>query len=353
MTEPPHHHPARILDANANRAREAMRVLEDGARFLVDDEAGSLAFKALRHDLVSALDALPPGLLEAHRATESDVGRTLTVSSEGKRADPRAVIEAAGARMGEALRSIEEWTKTIDPAIAVRVEAVRYRGYEAAGRLLQRLRSSAPQWRLCVLVTRSACQRPPLEVIRGTLAGGADCIQIREKTMTDQDHLAWVREVVAIARPLGAAGIVNDRVDIALAARADGVHLGTGDLPIAEARRLAGRRLLIGSSAHDLEEAGAAIRSGCDLCGLGTMFTSATKPECVPSGPTFLAAFLERHPEMPHLAIGGIDATRAGELAALGCRGVAVSSAVCAAEDPESATRSIHEAISGGVPVNR
>jgi thiamine-phosphate pyrophosphorylase len=78
--------------------------------------------------------------------------------------------------------------------------------------------------------------------------------------------------------------IVNDRVDIALAARADGVHLGTGDLPIAEARLVAGHRLLIGSSAHDLEEAGAAIRAGCDLCGLGTMYASTTKPECVPSG---------------------------------------------------------------------
>jgi thiamine-phosphate pyrophosphorylase len=353
MNESTHHHPARIIDANANRAREAMRVLEDGARFLLDDEAVSLAFKSLRHDLVSALKELPPGLLEAHRATESDIGRTLTVATEGQRADPRAVIEAAGARMGEALRSIEEWIKTIDPAVAGRVEAVRYRGYEAAGALLQRLPGSAPQWRLCVLVSQDACLRPPLEVIKATLAGGTDCLQIREKSMTDQDLLAWVREVVALARPLGAAVIVNDRVDIALAARADGVHLGTGDLPIAEARLVAGHRLLIGSSAHDLEEAGAAIRAGCDLCGLGTMYASTTKPECVPSGPSFLASFLTLHPDLPHLAIGGIDAARAAELAALGCRGVAVSSSVCAAEDPEAATRLIHQSITGETSVKR
>ena len=353
MHEPPHRHPARILDANANRAREAMRVLEDGARFLVDDEAGSLAFKSLRHDLVAALKELPPGLLEAHRATESDIGRTLTLASEAQRADPRAVIEAAGARMGEALRSIEEWAKTIDPAVAGRIEVVRYRGYEAAGLLLQRLPSSAPQWRLCVLVSQASCLLSPLEVIKATLAGGADCLQIREKAMTDQGLLAWVREIVAIARPLGAAVIVNDRADIALAAGADGVHLGTGDLPIAEVRRVAGRRLLIGSSAHDMEEAAAAIGAGSDLCGLGTMYASPTKPECVPSGPSFLSAFIAQHPEIPHLAIGGIDAPRAAELAALGCRGVAVSSAVCSAKDPETATRSIHQSITGTAPVDR
>ena len=108
MTDSSNHGPARILDANANRAREAIRVLEDAARFLLDDEASSRTFKTLRHDLVAALSHLPAGLLEMNRSTERDVGRAISVDSETTRSDARAVLEASAARLGEALRSIEE-----------------------------------------------------------------------------------------------------------------------------------------------------------------------------------------------------------------------------------------------------
>lgn len=352
MNDPARRQPARILDANANRAREAMRVLEDGARFLLEDEAVSGRLKALRHDLVAALGGLPAGLLQSHRDVSSDPGRELSVPSESTRSDARAVLEAAGGRLGEALRSLEEWSKIVDPEVAQRLEAIRYRGYEAAGDLLQRLPDRSVQWRLCVLVTRSACRREPAEVVRAAVAGGADCLQVREKGLDDRAQLEWIREVVALARPSGTAVVVNDRVDLALAAGADGVHLGTGDLPISEARRLGGGALLIGASTHDLEEAASAIAAGCDHCGLGTMYASETKPECAPSGPAYLGAFLERHPAVPHLAIGGIDADRAEALAALGARGFAVSGAVCGAEDPEAACRAILAAAERGARVS-
>ena len=353
MFEPPRHHPARILDANANRAREALRVLEDGARFLLDDSEASRGFKELRHALVEVMGSLPAGLLEANRETEGDVGREIRLDSEFTREDPLAVIRAAAARLGEALRSIEEWSKTIDPEVSARVEVLRYRSYEATADLVARFPVRGPQWRLCVVLTRALCTHAPEEVVRSVVSGGADCIQVREKGLDDRGLVEWIEQIVAIARPAGVAVVVNDRVDLALVSGADGVHLGAGDLPIEEARRLAGRRLWIGATAHDLDEARAALDAGCDGLGLGTMYPSRTKPDCETSGPGFLSGFLAAHPGVPHLAIGGIDAGRAAELSALGCRGVAMSSAICGSDEPERVTRDVLEAILGREPMRR
>lgn len=345
MSESHGRHPARIIDANANRAREALRVLEDGARFLLDDQDLTAALKTLRHDLVAALAKLPDGLLLAHRATDRDEGRAVTTDGEHARADADAVVQAAAARCSEALRSLEEWTKTLDSTLAAEVESIRYRAYEVTGVLLMKLSRPTADWRLAVLVTQSLCRQPWRDVIVGAIEGGADCIQIREKDLSDGELLDLVREAVALARPHNVAVIVNDRVDIALAADADGVHLGTGDIPLSEARVLSGGRLLIGCSVHNHEEAEAAIGGGCDYCGVGTMFETRTKPDLNAVGPAFLSSFVERYPEMPHLAIGGIDASRASDLATIGCRGVAISSAVCGADDPVSATGAIVEAL--------
>jgi thiamine-phosphate pyrophosphorylase len=345
MPSSPNHHPARILDANANRAREALRVLEDAGRFLLDDAHATQDLKSLRHELVATLDLLPEGLLLASRAIEDDQGRSISTPTENVRSDACAVAEAAAARLSEALRSLEEWSKTIDPSLATRIESIRYRAYETSGALLVGLARPSPHWRLAVLVTRDDCCLSWREVIEGAIEGGADCIQVREKDMPDADLLQIVEEAISLARPHNVAVIVNDRVDIALITGADGVHLGSGDLPLEAVRSLSAGRLLIGCSVHDLDEAGAAIEGGCDYCGVGTMFATSTKPELVAVGPGFLATFIERHPDVPHLAIGGIDADHAVELARLGCRGVAVSTAICGADDPATATRAIIRAL--------
>ena len=194
---------------------------------------------------------------------------------------------------------------------------------------------------MCVLLTEASCARPWADTLRAVIAGGADCIQVREKSLADRHLLARIRAAIEIARPAGAAVIVNDRVDLALAAGADGVHVGRGDLPPDEVRRLSGDRLLVGASTHSLDEARAAIAASAHVCGVGAMFASPTKPDVAPSGPAYLRAYLTAFPHVPHLAIGGIDAARAAELAALGCRGVAIGAAACAARDPAAAVHAI------------
>lgn len=197
------------------------------------------------------------------------------------------------------------------------------------------------QWRLCLLLTRGQCALPWESVLERAIAGGVDAVQVREKSLDDRELLAHARAVRAICASRGVATIVNDRVDIALASGADGVHLGTNDLSLRDARRIGGSALLYGGSTHSLDEARAAIEAGADLCGVGAMYESALKPGLAPSGEAYLRAFLREFPRFPHLAIGGIAPGRVAALARAGCRGVAVSSAICGADDPEAVARAI------------
>src|SRR3954454_13923216 len=155
----------RLLDANANRAREALRVLEDYARFVLNDDGMCETLKVIRHELTSCLrGVLPEAIL--HRDTPGDVGTAIKTESEGKRASASDVVIAAGKRLGEALRAIEEYLKTLNPDDARTVETLRYRFYDVEKRIALTLRPRAARFadvRLYVLITESACKRHWLE----------------------------------------------------------------------------------------------------------------------------------------------------------------------------------------------
>jgi len=332
----------RVIDANANRAREALRVLEDAARFAGGLGPIAARLKSMRHGLQQSLAAIPSDALAAARNVAGDPGREISTEREGRRADEAAVVAAAGGRLAEALRSLEEALK-IDAVAAIAgrdaapaVERLRYESYEVAPIVERALAARRPrQWRCCLLLTRADCRADWADTLRGALAGGVDAVQVREKRGEDRDRLDHIRRVVEIARSEGAAVVVNDRIDLALAADADGVHLGRGDLPIERARAIAGEELLIGGSSHDVAEANAAIAAGADLIGIGCMFASSTKPDLDLAGPETLAAVLAAIPGVRHLAIGGIGPENVAALVAAGARGVAVGRAVCGSEDPQ------------------
>ena len=206
----------------------------------------------------------------------------------------------------------------------------------------------ARQWRLCLLLTRALCRHRWETVLEQAIAGGVDAVQVREKSMEGGALVAHARAVREICAPRGVAVIVNDRLDVALAAGADGVHLGTDDLPLRDARRIAGRLFLIGASTHSLDEARAALAAGADHCGVGAMYESGLKPGLAPSGEAYLRAFVREFPHVPHLAIGGIAPGRVAALARAGCRGVAVSSAICGADDPAAVARAIEAELAEG-----
>lgn len=342
-----------MLDANLNRAREALRVLEDIARFELDHRPLCEGLKHARHELAEISRPLPGGALAlaAARDTPGDVGTTNKTTSELTRTSLHDLALASAKRLTEALRAIEEALKLVAPssgtdAPAARAERLRYQAYELEKRLVLALGTvKARQWRLCVLITQRLCLLPWEEVASRAIQGGADCLQLREKDLPARELLARAKSLVQIARaaqPASAAVVINDRPDIALLAGAQGVHLGQDDLPVEAVRRLAGDALLVGVSTHDLTEAHRAAQDGADYTGVGAMFTTATKHRET-SGPDYLRAYMAEPAlaRVPHLAIGGITPSNLSELVNAGCRGVAVSAAVCAASDPAEVCRQI------------
>jgi thiamine-phosphate pyrophosphorylase len=342
---------ARLVDANANRAREGLRVLEDLARFVLGRADLAAPFKSLRHDLTAALQRLPAPLVP-NRDTPGDTGTAPSPRGYARAGLPD-VADAAASRVAEALRCLEEAAKTLGPPDLSRaLESLRYRAYDAAQQLALALGSRRRrQFRLCVLLTESLCRLPWLDTARLCADAGADCLQLREKTLGDRELLRRARDLVALARPRGVSVIVNDRPDVAALADADGVHLGQSDLSVGDARRLVGATLLIGVSTGRADQARAARDAGADYCGVGPMFPSSTKDKPRLAGPDYLRDYLADPAtrDLPHLAIGGITPDNIASLVALGCRGVAVSSAVCAAEQPGEVCRRL--LLSLGTPV--
>jgi thiamine-phosphate pyrophosphorylase len=328
----------RILDANFNRAREAIRMLEDIARFSLNDADLASGFKTLRHDLTASLETTDSLRMLAHRDTPHDVGTQLQTRAEYQRESLHDIAAASAGRLSESLRAIEECLK--GQALtdeAKRVEQARYAAYALDQRLRLALGTGRQrQWRVCVLITASLCKHPWLDVARAAIDGGADCLQLREKNLDGGELLERATLLVQLAKPRGCSVIINDSPDIAILADADGVHVGQTDLPISAVQRLAGKRLLVGVSTSNPLQARAAASAGADLCGVGPMFATTTKHKPDLAGPAYLREYLaEPHTaRIPHLAIGGITPENIRELSEIGCLGVAVSSVVCSARDP-------------------
>ncbi len=335
-------HVLRILDANANRAREALRVMEDYARFGLNDQALSKSLKILRHGLAESLQVLDAGDSILHRATECDVGRSNKTAAEAARANLGEIVVAAGKRLSEALRALEECAKTIDPAVAARIEAMRYEGY-IHEQMLARAAGQAGRFACAgvyVLLTEGLCKMSWEATLRAVLRGGACCVQLREKSLPDAELLRRAVIVVEGCRRHGAVSIINDRADIARLANADGVHLGQDDLDCAAVRRLVGRDMVIGVSTENLNQAQTAVRAGASYVGVGPMFATATKEKPRIAGPAYAAEAVKELP-IPCVAIGGIHTGNIGEVRSAGVSCVAVCSAVIGAADPESATRAL------------
>jgi thiamine-phosphate pyrophosphorylase len=200
-------------------------------------------------------------------------------------------------------------------------------------------------WRgLYAIVDPEHCAgRDPVTVAEAILAGGCAVLQLRDKHEATRAALA--RELLARCRGAGVPFVINDDLELALSLRADGVHLGQGDLPVERARALAGDALAIGLSTHDLAQARAAAGRGADLIGFGPVFATATKLNPSPVvGVEGLHAVCEQA-ALPVVAIGGIGLANVAQVRAAGCSLAAVISAVCGASDPRLAAESLHRAL--------
>jgi thiamine-phosphate pyrophosphorylase len=338
----------RVLDANFNRAREAIRVVEDYCRFVLDDRFLTEKAKGLRHGLAEASGRLPPGLLLAARDTLRDVGTTVSASGEYVRGSPLEVAATNLKRLQESLRSLEEYGKLFDPELGRQLEAIRYASYTLERAVVRgsaaRRRLSAAK--LYVLLTGGGCVASLDWTIEQSAAGGATVFQLREKTLSDRELLERARDVRRWTHAAGALLIVNDRPDVARLADADGVHLGQDDMSVKDARRILGPDPLIGVSTHSLEEVRRAVLDGADYIGIGPTFPSRTKLFDHFPGLEFIGAAMAEH-TLPAFALGGIAPENISEVVRAGAKRVAVGSAVTQADDPARTCRLLLAALGG------
>jgi thiamine-phosphate pyrophosphorylase len=325
----------RVLDANGNRAAEGLRVLEDVARFMLDDAALAELAKVQRHAVRSAI----PAAAVAARDTAGDVGAAITAPGEMERARLVDLVRANAARVQEALRAGEEGCKLSGHgAAAAALEAARYASYRLETGLLARL----PAWRLhgirlYALIDTSLTDRP-LAVAAAVARGGAGAVQLRAKALDPRAYRELAARMQEAVHAAGALFVVNDHVAVARAIGADALHLGQDDLAPADARAVVGPGCALGVSAHTAEQAEAALAAGADYLGLGPMFATATKAHEPERGPALLDAVRGRlcaPGGRPSYAIGGLDAARIAALKPRLPHGVAVAAALCRAADPE------------------
>ena len=195
--------------------------------------------------------------------------------------------------------------------------------------------------RLYAVTDRAWVGRQTLpEQVEAALKGGATCVQLREKELDGAAFLEEAKVLAALCRRYGVPLIINDNVEMALASGADGVHVGQDDLTVEQVRRLAGDRLIVGVSAHSVEQALAAQAGGADYLGVGAVFATATKSDARVL-PRETLAEICRAVDIPVVAIGGIGEDNLLQLAGTGVDGVALVSAIFSAPDIEGQCRKL------------
>jgi len=180
------------------------------------------------------------------------------------------------------------------------------------------------------------------ELLPAAIAGGVDIVQLREKTLDEEQLLALAREQRALCERLGALFVVNDHPLVARESGADGVHVGQDDMPVAQAREIVGPDMLVGLSTHAPGEIDAADAALVDYIGVGPVHATPTKPGR-PAVGLELVRYAAAHATVPFFAIGGIDASNVGEVLAAGASRVCVLRVLADAEDPEHAARRLRE----------
>lgn len=330
----------RIIDANLNRLNEGLRLLEDVARFLLNDATLSTRLKSLRHELSESVSPMRKALLSARDAS-GDVAAFAEEDME--RSDIPAIVAANARRVTESLRVLEELAKLPDSRLDPnRFKRARFAVYtierELMGRVLRREKRIAGLY--VIIDPELLGEKDEVATCQQAIRGGARVIQLRDKKRDKADVLTSARRLKAACAKSTVPFIMNDYLDVAVAADADGVHLGESDLPVAEARRLLPIDKLIGRSTKTIQQAKRAEADGADYIAVGSMYTTTSKEKFTVVGLERLRQ-IRQAVALPIVAIGGINADNISDVTGAGADAVAVISAVLAADDVEKAARSL------------
>ena len=334
----------RILDANLNRASEGLRVIEDGVRFILNQRDLTRQTREIRHSLMKKAGEIPGAHWEkliASREVGGDVGKDL---GKEERKNFRDLITANFHRVEEAQRSLEEFGKLFSPALAQSFKELRFETYSLEKKVRVKLRKKIDLSLYAIVETSPGINWDFEENIEKAVSNGATVIQLREKNLLPPSFLKIALRMRKLIHP-PILFMINDRVDIAMASRADGVHLGQEDLPAPAARRIMGEEMIIGVSTHSLKEALRAEREGVDYIAIGPIFPTSTKLDPHPVVRIEMISEIKKELSIPVVAIGGIMAENIEEVLKMGADGIAVSNAIFGQENVEVAIRRLSQKI--------
>ena len=331
---------ARIIDVNLNRAGEALRTIEEYARFVIGSPGLAGRCKDARHALGRLAREWTDAALSgadfpaAHRDIAGDVGADIKTDAEADRPDALSVAAAAFRRGEEALRTLSEYGKIATPALGGEFEKLRYDLYALEPLILAdaSLKQRLARARLYVLVTGSLCSTDPLTAAREAVAGGADVIQMREKEMEDLEFHRLAADMAEACREGGAIFLINDRPHIAALVDAGGVHGGQGDLPVHLTRRIIGPDKIIGRSTSAPEFAEKALADGADYIGVGPVYETNTKKHRRAVGLEYVS-WAVKWGKLPFFAIGTVNRDTIDGVLDTGARSVAICTGVTKAKD--------------------
>jgi len=310
----------RIIDVNLNRAREGLRVIEDIARFILEDKGITEKIKSLRHKIkeLSPRDTL----LIRERDIEGDIG---TEIGDYKKTGWKEILSSNIKRTGEALRVLEEFQ-------GEDFRRIRYEVYSIEKALFKpRIKG------LYLIIDPLLCD--PLLIAKEAIKRGVKIIQIRDKRGNIREFLKLAEKIRGLSDEITL--IINDRLDVALCISSDGLHLGQADLPIKYAKeRFKG---IIGISCHNLNEAIEAERDGADYIGIGPIFKTKTKPELSPIGYEIIKLVKEKI-KIPVVAIGGINLDNLEMVKSADA--IAVSRAILESKDIKETILRFHKGLS-------
>jgi len=321
-----------IIDANLDRAREGLRVLEDWARFGLGNEKYVEKIKNFRQ-------ILGKNHLEVFKLSRNhieDKCKGLSQQEQFNRKTFEQIIRSNSARVQEALRVIEEFSKLQNYELSKIASEIRYEIYTIEIELLSysKFKKSEEILKENDLYVITDQKDNLLEIIEEILIAGVRIIQHRFKTGTDQAHLQEAIQIKNLCKRYNSLFIVNDRLDIALASNADGIHLGQDDLDLKTARKLLGYSKIIGISANNAIDISNALEEGCDYIGIGPVFETTTKKDKIPLGIENIKT-LTKDLNIPWFAIGGIKSNNISYLKRNGFKKVALVSELMNSEDPK------------------
>ena len=338
VTPPSDNRIAQLIDANLDRAREGLRVMEDWCRFGLKRSDFSIKIKDWRQQL----GVHHHNIYRKARLTSNDPAMGVSHPLQKVRSTPKAVFIANSSRVQEALRVIEEFTRLTDPKLCEIATKIRYETYEIEIKVINTTEGIDKRQALkdCSVYLITSNRKNLEEIVLEALKAGVKIVQYREKFLHDFEKISQAKCIASLCKKYNSLFIVNDRIDIALAVDADGVHLGQEDMPTKIARKLLGDERIIGRSTHCLEDIKNAEDEGCDYIGIGPIFPSETKKQLNPIGIDYLLKG-STQTTLPSFAIGGINSSNIKKLNQVNNLRIAVSEAIINSDDPFSKTEEL------------